>query len=374
MSLRFRIASLVSFALLAAGCATTRPKPTVIDMPPAQVEGDSRLAQMNDEELFAEGTAAVARSDFAHADVAFSRLVEAFPESRHHREALYQSGLCAERLAHWDEAKERFSALADPAHGVRDALEASFRLAEVLYQTGAYVDAAKVLAQIGAREDLPIDPRLEARVQQGVCELESGALDTADETLRGALALYQGAPHPEDLDSYFPGQAEFFLGEIYRLREEAATLDPDQDAEQLGDQLEHKAELLLSAQGHYLHAIRIGNGYWATAAGAQVGGMYEELYRYLAAAPTPKELNAEETSVYRDEVKKKIKVLLTKAISIYESTLEAADRVGTQGPFVQRARDGLEKLKALLVSDEPAPGGPRPKSTPLHPSSLEPHA
>jgi tetratricopeptide (TPR) repeat protein len=376
--MRIRWASAIMLGML-GGCATTpRPRPepatTIVQLPPVEVQGDARLARMNDEELFTEGTAAAARNDFAHAAEAFGRLVDAFPKSPHRHDALMQAGLAEEKLALWDRAKAHFGELAEPDHGTGDALEASFRLAEVLYQLADYDAAAKLLARIAARTELPLEVRIQVRVQQGICELETGALDTGEDTLRSATILYQGAPRPEDLDGYYPAQAEFFLGEVYRLREEAVTLDPDQSAEQLGDELEHKAELLLSAQGHYLYAIRVGNSYWATAAGAQVGAMYETLYRYLAGAPVPKELTAEEASVYRDEVKKKIRVLLEKAISVYESTLEAADRLGTQGPFVARAREELEKLKALLNTDEPLPATPPRKPGPLHPDTLEPHA
>ena len=48
-------------------------------------------------------------------------------------------------------------------------------------------------------------------------------------------------------------------------------------------------------------------------------------------SPTPKELNAEEAEVYRQELRRKIRVLLTKAISVYERTLATAERIGTGG-------------------------------------------
>ena len=74
-------------------------------------------------------------------------------------------------------------------------------------------------------------------------------------------------PRPQRrIDDYYPAQAQFFLGRFYRTYFSQAVLDPNKPGgtEQLAKDLEYKAELLLSAQGHYLRAIRMGNTTWAT--------------------------------------------------------------------------------------------------------------
>jgi hypothetical protein len=172
--------------------------------------------------------------------------------------------------------------------------------------------------------------------------------------LRQVLSTYQELSDKDQVDDYFPAQAQFFLGESFRLHFEAASLDPERGVDQLAKDLEYKAELLLSAQGHYLRSIRIGNGYWATAAGAQIGGLYESFYDHLIHSPAPKELNPEEAEVYRQEVRKKIRVLLTKAITIYERTLETAERIGSVSPFTEKTREKLQKMKELLLADAKA--------------------
>jgi hypothetical protein len=186
------------------------------------------------------------------------------------------------------------------------------------------------------------------------------------------LTLYQDAPDKDVLDDYFPAQAQFFLGEIFRLHYESITLDANKSVDELAKDLEYKAELLLSSQGHYLRAIRIGNGYWATAAGAQIGGLYENLYDHMVNAEAPRELNSEEAELYKHELRKKIRVLLTKAITVYERTLEAAERIGAQSPFVEKTRESLKRMKDLLLADakaeeaeeEPAKPDPEPPPPP----------
>lgn len=367
------------------GCVTPRAtalnaghEKRIVEFDPVVVTGDLELEKLNAEELFAGGEAAYAANEFARAARYFGRLADAFPDSPHRRAALYNAGLSLEKVQRWDEAAARFSDLADAAHGSGDALDAAFRLAEADYHRQRYADAVKTLTTIATRADLGLNRRLEAMVQQGICELESGKPDVAEATLRKALTTWGELHDKDEVDDYFPAQAEFFLGEIYRLHYEDVKLDPDRTADQLANDLEYKAELLLSAQGHYLRAIRIGNGYWATAAGAQIGGLYENLYQQMVNSPSPKELNSEEAGVYRQELKKKIRVLITKAISIYERTLEAAERIGSQNPFVEKTRESLKKMKELLVADgdtdeQPSARATNPQSTLERRALFAPH-
>lgn len=328
------------------------------------VTGDLELEKLNDEELFAEGTSAFAAKDFKQAARYFDRLVDFHPDSPHRRAALYNAGLAHERLEQWEEARHRFAELADPAHGQDDALDAAFRVAETLYHLERYTEAASLLATLAAREDIPVGRRMEAQVQQGICELEAGGNEQAEATLRKALARYEALSETErdEVDDYFPAQAHFFIGETYRLHYEAVKLDPAKGSDKLAEDLNYKAELLLSAQGHYLRSIRVGNGYWATAAGAQIGQMYENLYEHMMNSPAPAELDAEEAEIYRQELRKKIRVLLTKSINIYERTLEAAERIGSQNAFVERTRESLRKVKEWLLADAETEPPPPPAS------------
>ena len=59
--------------------------------------------------------------------------------------------------------------------------------------------------------------------------------------------------------AHFPAQAQFFLGEIFRVHYESIELDGSKTTDKLAEDLEYKSELLLSSQGHYLRAIRIGS-------------------------------------------------------------------------------------------------------------------
>ena len=321
------------------------------------ITGDVELEGLNDEELFASGTSAYAAKDFRQAARYFTRLCDFHPQSQYLRQAQFNAGLSLEKLKRWDEALARFVELADPATGQGDALDAAFREAEVLYHLDRYDEATTILKTLADRPELPADKRLEARVQQGVCEVEAGHLDRAEQTLRDSVTYYQALPDRELVDEYFPAQAQFFLGELYRLHYEGVELDGNRRVEQLAKDLEYKSELLLSAQGHYLRAIRMGNGYWATAAGQRIGGLYESMYDHMVHAPAPKELDEVEQEAYRGQLRKRIRVLITKAISVYEHTLQAAERIGASSPFVQKTQESLGRMKALLLEEARAEDG-----------------
>jgi tetratricopeptide (TPR) repeat protein len=352
---RFSIClALVALALTGSGCAVFRSARTPdqdVRFDPMTITADLELEKLNDEELFATGTSAFAAEDFKKAARYFGRIVDFHPNSPHRRAALYNAGLSHQKLKEWEDAYLRFSELSDPQKGTGDSLDAAFRVAETHYHLERYDEAIAVLSAISERKDLPISKRIEADVQKGVCQLEAGRSEPAESTFRRSVTAYQELADKDQVDDYYPAQAQFFLGEIYRLHYESIQLDPERGVDQLAKDLEYKAELLLSSQGHYLRSIRIGNGYWATAAGARIGGLYENLYEHMVNSPAPKELNPEESDVYRQELRKKIRVLITKAITIYERTLETAERIGASNPFIEKTRESLRKMKEMLLAD-----------------------
>ncbi len=134
--------------------------------------------------------------------------------------------------------------------------------------------------------------------------------------------------------------------------------------------------MLLSAQGHYLRTIRIGNPDWAVAAGYRIGELYDEMYVQMTEAPPPPGLDAEHEAAYREELRRKVRVLVTKAIAIYESTLATARRTGVENRFVEKTQSSLERMKKELLVAEAEPPAPEPalpgEADPSRPPAGEP--
>jgi hypothetical protein len=115
--------------------------------------------------------------------------------------------------------------------------------------------------------------------------------------------------------------------------------------------------MLLSAQGHYLRAIRMGNDRWAVASGFRIGELYDALRSDLLDAPLPPGLDAEHAAAYRAELRRQVRVLATKAIAAYELTLQRASRSGVDDvKFLGDAQASLDRLKQAIAEDARPPG------------------
>lgn len=310
---------------------------------------DLELAGKNDEELLAIGQAAFSAGDLPRAANAFGRLADLFPASRHEATALFNAGLAHQRLEQWRLALERFRTLERKYEGP-DAVEAAFKAAECRYHLGELAEARALLDGLARRPGLPTPELIRALAQRGIVELELGQPEEAERSLRLAVSTWRQGSETERLDDYYPSQAQFYLGEVYRGHFLAVRLDPSTGGEaRLAQDLEDKASLLLSAQGHYLRAIRMGHADWAVAAGYRIGELYDALHAALVEAPLPPGLDAEETEAYRSELKRKVRVLVTKAISIYEQTLAVAGRTRVENNrFVAETQASLDRMKRAL--------------------------
>ncbi len=393
-STRLVALSLLPLLALLGGCASTRPPsaacptcsdaaapapgsgpagPATLAYEPQQVvvtPADLELVGKNDEELFAIGQAAFAARDFARASAAFDRLVVVHPGSRRAATALYNGGVAHERLEQWRVALERFQAMTRQFTGP-DALEAAFRIAECHYHLDELHEAAATLGKLAARTDLPPGEQIRALTQLGIIELEQGRPDDAERHLRLAVSAWKSGSEQERLDDYFPSQAQHYLGEVYRAHFGAVRLDPSKgDEAKLARDLENKASLLLSAQGHYLRAIRMGNSDWAVASGYRIGELYDALHAALVDAPLPGGLDAEQAEAYRVELKRKVRVLVVKAITIYEQTLAVAGRTRIENNrFVAETQASLDRMKQALRE---VPADEVPASEPRLPADAIP--
>jgi len=335
-------------ALVLAGCAGAQVR---ADDPLSDPLAEE-LASYNDEELFACGTAAWQARDYERAAACFAHLADRFPTSRHWRDATYNAGAAYEAQGAWQEALDRYRAVipTEPKPGAD--LDPIWRAATVLYALDRYDEAIELLLPL-AEEPFGAETRIRALTHVGVCKVEQGRLGPAEIDLRAALELYRREERraEERIGDFFPAQAQFFIGEIYRLHFEAVELESTDDVEKLGQELEYKAQLLLSAQGHYLRAIRMGNTHWGTAAGQRVGGLYETLYDQMMTAPVPAGMDEHQASLYRGLLRRKVRVLVQKAISVYERTLSTAERVGVRSAFVEQTQASLDRMKQVLLAD-----------------------
>jgi hypothetical protein len=119
--------------------------------------------------------------------------------------------------------------------------------------------------------------------------------------------------------------------------------------------LEEKAHLLLTAQRAYIDTIRYGNPAWASAAGFQVGSLYEELYDSFMHAPVPPELDRDAQKVYGEELQRKVRILLEKSLRWQRENLLMIERLGVNTDWAERSKVAYAKILRLLDPNLPAP-------------------
>ncbi|MCB9653777.1 MAG: tetratricopeptide repeat protein [Deltaproteobacteria bacterium] len=369
---KFLLAPLLAFSFLAFlnGCATTgagatsrtADGPERVDMDPVVVSSQkdalTGLDAYDANQLLTLSQEAYSSGDYDRTLKLSARLVEMFPESPAVPQALFNAGMAYEQLAEYALALEQFERVRKvPGVEPERVRETEFRMCPVLAKLGRWSEVADMFWSL--RQSAALGPleEIEARVGQGVAMFMLGDATTAEYEFRGALKFYEERSREEFLPAeYWVGQARFYLGEIFARAFEAKPLtapttneSEDKWAEQMGEELEAKCDLLLRAQNNFIRAIRVGHVGWATAAGYRIGSLYERLYDDLVQVPVPPGLDDEAKAVYLSELKSRVGVLVVKAIKVYELSLEAAERVGENNEWVTRTHASLERMKALYL-------------------------
>lgn len=343
VAIRISIFALLA-GLLFGGCSAVRTPPTM--------ESIARSIQgLDQEELWLCGKAAAQAEEYLRAAMCFSLLADrSAPEEGRWREATLAAGEAWERLEDWERALHRYHAAYEPERP--DAIALVWKLSTAYYELRRYPEAIELLDPLLERADLSLENQIRARTWRGVCRLEMGEWDEAEMDFRRALFAHSRNRGKERVDNYFVAQAQFFVGEVYRLRFQSITIDQTDDIERLSETIEEKSSFLLSAQGHYVRTLRIGHPHWVTAAGQRIGELYERFYDEMLEAPIPSDLTPTQRELYREELRRKVRILVKKAISAYEQTLTVAERLGLETAFVEKTKAGLARMEKLLLETE----------------------
>jgi len=314
-------------------------------------------------QLLDRGNQLYSAGDHARAAQVFEKLLSTFPDSELVPSALYNAGLAYEGLGDFAKALERFEAVVTGHPESSSMKDALFRSVFCLAKLERWKEVADRFWAIRQRADLSVMDEIEARVGMGVGLFMQNDYATAEKEFMSAVRFHEEKSKQEFLPAdYHVGQARFYLGEIAAREFEAVELsvaDVNQPGweEMMGERLEEKCELLMRAQNNFIRTIRAGHAGWATAAGYRIGSLYERLYDDVLKVPVPPGLSEEGKEYYLGEVQKKVGVLVSKAIKIYEQSLEMATRVGEKNEWVERTSKSLERMKSLYLTAMAEPGG-----------------
>jgi tetratricopeptide (TPR) repeat protein len=214
--------------------------------------------------------------------------------------------------------------------------------------------------EIGGEALIP-SQQVEALARQGFALYQLGSFEQADAALARADAIYLAATSEGQerfSDTYFVAMARFYRAAILHLEFRAQRIRLPEA--QMNADFEAKLALLERAQDAYNEVVRARHVYWVSAAGYQLGSMFEEFYDAIMYAPVPDWLDDAQRRTYYLELEEQLRPVIDKAVWVFEKNLETARKFGYDNEFVERTQAQLAHLQAIVLGRGEG-GGPMPR-------------
>lgn len=380
--LRAGLAGVLAFSVSACGGSQTQvqtgpPRQEVVEGEEIHItarrgaDGNYEFESTDAEEIFQHATDLLNQNHCDRAVPLYDRIAREFASSAYLSPALYNAGLCLDRMHDREGAAQRFRDLIAriPAEA-EDVKHAHFMLSALLVQLEQWEEALTVVDHLLAREDLSAEERVEGLARKAQAQFGGGHIEEADRDARTCLAYFRTRTEDDPVrDDFFVAAANFVLAEVIRVHSNEIQL-PEADADTQRAALERRARLLLNAQTEYFNTVRLGNPHWASAAGYRIGQMYDEFWQLIINAPTPPnhELTGENLALFAREyhrrLREMVRPLLNHAIRYWELTLMMVERSGVHTEWDDRARVDLERVRANLLAETPAATTAAPTAPP----------
>jgi len=355
--LRVMLRRTLAFALASSGCAarpagTVTPEDAGVTVQPSGAESVS----------LADAEAALASGDATRAVALFAAYLRGAPDDVGRRNAYL--GLahahellrdCAAAIRAYDEYVARFGDGPHELFASRGACQAE--LEDWPASASSYAEAFR-------RATLP-SGQVEALARGGFALFQRGDFAAAEPLLRQADELFQAAQERSTerfTNFYFVGMARFYRAAIEHRRFRDVTIRLPE--KQMKEDLARKFALLEKAQEGYDHTIKAKHMFWVSAAGYQLGSLFEEFYDAMMHAPVPEWLDDKQKQVYYEELKDQLRPVVDKAIEVFERNVVTARRLGYESEFVVQTEAKLSELQAILLSGDTTLGKPHPRLAP----------
>jgi tetratricopeptide (TPR) repeat protein len=321
----------------------------------ATVDDNGRVSSQTYEipQLFAEANDYLEAGDHANALRLYDMILDSTTADNWRQVTLYNSSLALEGLGDIRNAQRQYEVLVQDWPHSEDARWACFRLAEIAAMEGRYADVIPWMDHVLAYTQIPVADRVEAHIRTGFARLEQRQFSQAVNQFQAGLTFNEQASgwEPGQSASLRPlaatdewvAQAHYGLGRVYHLLFSQIRLVLPR--EQLERDLVDKGQLLETAEANYLNSVRTGHPYWGPAAGYMVGQMYEGFYFDILATEVEPQFNELEVEVYFELIRESIRPAIDRAISIYESNLAMAYRMGASHEWVDSTISRIQFLQ-----------------------------
>jgi tetratricopeptide (TPR) repeat protein len=353
---------------MVAGCSTSRTR-TRIHTGPSGVQKISMpgtviritpdpiiLEKMYDApRLFHLAGEAERRKESALAIVLYKKLIEEFDNIDYQQVSFFNLGMLHEDKEKWAQAigyYEQVIKLYDGMPIDEDQLyfDTFMRLGVCFAKLKRWWDAVYAFENLVSLDWIDEQDRMEIQLGKGITFEGAGETTLAESAYSRVLSLYRRLQRGLGGDKTMAAEAAFRLGEMTRKKYEAVELS--YPIALLRERLETKCGFLLTAQSRYLRSIRFGDGHTMAAAGYRLGDLYEDLYQTIVSFEPPEELSEDQIALYDEEVRRKVIVLLKKAIRIYEKSLKLGKRLQSSESWLIQLERALSRMKTLYLEEE----------------------
>jgi tetratricopeptide (TPR) repeat protein len=374
-----RTSRVAVLAVLLAGCRTA---PTATSAGPTSPEPSRATAVELDagspSEWLDEADSALERGEPARAATLFARYLghpsKGAVEGDAARRAYLGLARAHEQLGDYDAAIRTYDGFLarfpdDPEAAVMLARRGACE-AEVGEWERSSVSFAGVI-EAGGESLLP-SQKVEALARRGFALYQLERFAEADAVLAEADAVYEAATdggQERFSDTYFVGMARFYRAAILHVEFRGIRIRLPEA--QMAADFQAKLAVLERAQDAYNDVVRARHVFWVSAAGFQLGSLFEEFYDAIMYAPTPDWLDDEQRRIYYLELEQQLRPVIDKAVWVFEKNLETARKLGYDNDFIQRTEDALAHVQGVLLG-RGDPGQPVPRLAPRESADEEP--
>ncbi|MFO0694823.1 MAG: tetratricopeptide repeat protein [Polyangiales bacterium] len=326
--------------------------------------GGYEFEAVDAETLFQRGLEAGRRADCDAARAAYLRVVDEFPASRYVSASLYNAALCFQQAGRLPDAAPLYERLLVQGGDARDVRHALFQLAAIEVRLERFDAALASADRLLALRDLDPDERMEALARRAEALLGAGRWEEARREAEGALRYFRTRPEsaPVARDD-FAALATFVLAETYRVEAHGIVVPAGEVTDQRAV-LERRADRVLEAQRLYFDTIRFRVPEQAAAAGYRIGGLYEDFWEAIMAAPPPPPRDPASiadperfAAEYRLALARLAKPLIRHSIRYWEMALLLIERNGVPSEWTDRIRTDLEHARERLSAQPDGPEG-----------------
>jgi|GEM_PF-298050 len=306
-------------------------------------------------ELFAKATADGQAKRYEAAASGFERAFQLDPNGPLADRSLFESAEMYDLAGKHEEALTRYEQVARRFPKSPLDRVARVRALRLLTYLEQYQRAGELADSTAAKySDLVSFDLMAVLAARALSRLAAGDDAQAETAISKTRDIIEG----ENLDAAGRVPAElapvyFALGELRRVRAERIHFVPV--PENFGAVLEQRCQLLLDAQSAYSDAMRAYDAHWSAMAGYRVGELYQKLHQEMMQVPPPKSADTQgKRELFEGAMRLRYSILLDKAKSMLDHTVDMAERTGEQSPWVLKSRQARDAIVKAMEEERQA--------------------